>query len=72
MLGEVLPADARRGLNVFLSRGMWTWACMQVAAGARSEQISARSPSRAQPFERCAIIHALAGIAMTINERRTA
>jgi hypothetical protein len=72
MLGEALPADARRGLNVFLNRGMWTWACMLVTAGTQSEQTSPRSPSQAQPFERCTVIHALAGIVMTINERRTA
>jgi hypothetical protein len=51
---------------------MWTWACMLVTAGTQSEQISPRSPSQAQPFERRTVIHALAGIAMTINERRTA
>jgi len=45
---------------------------MLVTAGTQSEQISPGSPSQAQPFERRTVIHALAGIAMTINERRTA
>jgi len=72
MLGQVLPVDARRGLNIFLSRGMWTWACTQAVADPQSALISTASPLQDHPFERSTIIHALVGIVMTINERRTA
>jgi hypothetical protein len=71
MLGEVLPPDARSGLIVFLNRGMWGWARMLAAGAARLEPIPARSSTPAQPFERRAVIYVLAGMAMTLNDRRT-
>jgi hypothetical protein len=71
MLGAHLPVDARRGLNVFLARGMWAWARMMVAVSARPEPIRTRSLPCTQPLERQSVIYALAGMAVTINERRT-
>jgi hypothetical protein len=71
MLGAVLPAEARRGLNVFLNRGMWAWACMLVTAGTRPEPIPTQPPPQARPFERNTVVYALAGMAMTFNKWRT-
>jgi hypothetical protein len=71
-LGELLPPEARSGLFFFLHRGMWGWARALAAGGARQETIPARSPPPAEPFEHRAVIHVLAALAMTINDRRTA
>lgn len=71
MLGEALPPDARSGLVVFLQRGMWGWVRMLAAGTTRLQPIPARSPTPAEPFERRAIIYALARMAMRNNDRRT-
>jgi hypothetical protein len=71
-LGEALPAEARRGLSVFLARGMWVWARMMVPGHAPLEPIITRSSPNAQPIiERQSFIYVLAGMAVTVNERRT-
>jgi hypothetical protein len=72
MLGEALPLEARDGLIVFLHQGMWGWTRMLAARTARPEPIPARSSTSAEPLERRAVIYVLAGMAMTINDRRTA
>lgn len=71
MLGEALPPDARSGLIIFVHRGMWRWVRM-LAESAGLEPISSRSSMPAQFIERRAVIHVLAAMAMTINDRRTA
>jgi len=71
MLGEALRPGDSSGLIAFLHQGMWGWACTLTARTARQEPILARSPTAAEPFERRAVIYVLAGMAMTINDRRT-
>jgi hypothetical protein len=70
MLGEALPPDARSGLIVFLRRGMWSWVSMVAVEPARLEPIPARSSMPAECIERRAVIGLLAGMAMSINDRR--
>jgi len=70
MLGEALPAEARRGLSVFLARGMWAWARMMVPGRAPLDPIGTRSSPYTRSFERQSVIYALAGMAMALNERR--
>jgi hypothetical protein len=70
-LGQALPVEARRGLSVFLARGMWAWARMMVPGRAPPEANVTRSSSNAQPIERQGFIYVLAGMAVTVNERRT-
>ncbi len=72
MLGEALPPDARSGLIIFLHRGMWRWVRMLAVESTGLEPISSRSSMPAQFIERRAVIHVLAAMAMTINDRRTA
>jgi hypothetical protein len=71
MLGEALPPEARSGLIAFLHQGMWGWACTLAARTIRQEPMLARSLTATEPLERRAIIYVLAGMAMTINGRRT-
>lgn len=71
VLGEALPAEARRGLSVFLARGMWAWARIMVQGRAPLDPIGTRSSPYTQPFERQSVIYALAGMAMALNERRS-
>lgn len=70
-LGRALPVEARRGLSVFLARGMWAWARMMVPGRAPSEPNVTRSSSNVPPIERQGFIYVLAGMAVTVNERRT-
>jgi hypothetical protein len=73
MLGEALPPDARSGLNVFLRHGMWEWARTLTLATLGREPLHVSPPSSsnpAEPGERRAVIHLLAAMAMTINDRR--
>jgi hypothetical protein len=75
MLGTALPPDVRAGLVVFLYRGMWAWARMIALdpAGQRSIPASTFRPSNLDgPCERRAVVHLLAGMAMTITDRRQA
>jgi hypothetical protein len=71
MVGDALPPEARSGLIAFLHQGMWGWACTLTARTVRQEPMLARSPTATEPFERRAVIYVLAGMAMTINNRRT-
>jgi hypothetical protein len=70
MLGEVLPPDARSGLIIFLRRGMWSWVRMLTVEPTRLEPIPTRSSMPVELIERRAVIGLLAGMAMTINDRR--
>ncbi len=69
-LGEALPPEARSGLMLFLSRGMWGWARTQTAPSVREESTPAPSPSLVVPHERKAFIHVLAGLAIITPDRR--
>jgi hypothetical protein len=72
MLGEALPPDARSGLIVFLRLGMWEWA-RTLTLGTLGREPLHVSPSSSshptEPGERRAVIHLLAAMAMTINDR---
>jgi hypothetical protein len=73
MLGEALPADARSGLIVFLRHGMWEWARTLTLGPLGREPLHASPSSSSNPMEpgeRRAVIHLLAAMAMTINDRR--
>lgn len=72
MLGELLPPDARSGLIVFLRHGMWEWVRTLTlrTVGREPLQVSPSSSSNpTEPDERRAVIHLLAAMAMTINDR---
>jgi hypothetical protein len=73
MFGEVLPPDARSGLIVFLRHGMWEWARI-LTLGTLGREPLRVSPSFSsnptEPGERRAVIHLLAAMAMTNNDRR--
>ncbi len=74
MLGEALPPDARSGLIIFLHHGMWGWARTLTLApppGRETLHVFRSSSSNpTEPGERRAVIHLLAALAMTINDRR--
>jgi hypothetical protein len=71
MLGQALPPEARSGLIVLLRQGMWRCACRPAAATARPEPFADQTSIPMEPFERRAIVYALAGLAMARNDRRT-
>ena len=66
-LGEALPPEARSGLMLFLRRGMWGWALSLAVANARQEPIYPPTSSPAAPYEREAVIHVFAAMAMSTN-----
>ncbi len=68
-LGEAAPPEARSGLMLVLSRGMWGWARALVAQSVRVEPSPAPSPSLTAPSERQAFIHVLAAMAITTHDR---
>jgi hypothetical protein len=72
MLGEALHPDDRSGLIVFLRHGMWEWA-RTLTLGTRCQEPLHVSPGSLSdpvtPDERRAVIHLLAAMAMTINDR---
>src|SRR5690242_14441633 len=73
MLGAALPPDARSGLIVFLRHGMWEWArtLMLGTLGREPLYVSPSSSSHpTEPDEHRAVIHLLAAMATTINDRR--
>jgi hypothetical protein len=73
MLGEALPPEARSGLIVFLRHGMWEWARTLTLGTLGREPLHVSPSSSAdptEPGERRAVIHLLAAMAMTINDRR--
>jgi hypothetical protein len=71
-LGEPLAPEARSGMYVFLSRGMWAWTRIIAAGSVPLQTIPARSPAPPEPLEHRAVVHVLAAMAMTINDRRAA
>jgi hypothetical protein len=70
-LGQALPPEARSGLIVLLRQGMWRWACRPAAGAARFEPFADQTSIPTEPFERRAVVYALAGLAMARNDRRT-
>lgn len=69
-LGETLAPDARRGLVLFLRRGMWGWAQALVAASAPPSATGASASIATASVERRAVIRLVAALAMhTINPR---
>jgi hypothetical protein len=71
VLGQALPPEARSGLIVLLRQGMWRWACRPAVGRARSEPFTDQTSIPKEPFERRAVVYALAGLAMARNDRRT-
>lgn len=69
-LGEPLPPTARSGLVLFLRRGMWGWAQALVAASSVQQPIYASSLTP-PANKRTAVVHVLATMAMSTNDRRT-
>ena len=69
-LGEALPPEARSGLMLFLSRGMWGWARLLAAPSAREATTHAPATSPTVPRDREAVIHVLAALAMNPHDRR--
>jgi hypothetical protein len=72
MLGEALPPEARRGLMLFLRRGMWGWARrLAVGGSVRQEPQPAPRSDPVEPGERSSIVYVFAAMAMKVNTRRT-
>ena len=69
-LGEALPPEARRGLMLFVSRGMWAWARTLAAQGVCEEPTPSSTPGPTAPCERKTIIHVLASLAIAVRDRR--
>ena len=69
-LGQELPPEARRGLILFLRRGMWGWArTLAMAIASRSQQPSCSpSLSSAAADESRALIHVFAALAMNADQ----
>ena len=73
MLGEALAPEARSGLIVFLRQGMWEWARTLTLGtlGQQTPRVSPSSSSNAtEPGERHTVIHLLAAMVITTNDRR--
>jgi hypothetical protein len=63
-LGEALPPEARRGLTLFLGRGMWGWA-QAVATICVLQQPTCSRTSNAKAPEECrTVIHIFAAMAI--------
>ena len=71
MLGEALPPEGRRGLMLFLRRGMSGWARSLSGASVQREPAAAPSSDPRGPRERNAIVYVFASMAMKVNDRRT-
>lgn len=70
-LGEALPLKARSGLMLFLRRGMWGWAqALTAAASSPREQLYPSSTIWPAHGGHSAVVHVLATIATSIQERR--
>lgn len=71
-LAAALPLMARSGLLLFLRRGMWGWA-QALAATAITPREQNCPSSIAWPLHRghSTVVHVLATIAMSINDRRS-
>lgn len=75
MLGAALPSDSRTGLIVLLCRGMWAWARTIVLdpwPAKTDPGLHCPPPKLDGPYERRAVVHLLAAMAMTITDRRPA
>ena len=72
VLGQALPPEVRSGLIVLLRQGLWRWACRPAAGTLMPAPIPDQPSIPLEPFERRAVIYALAGMAMARNDRRTA
>jgi hypothetical protein len=70
-LGEALPPTARRGLMLFLRRGMWGWAQALAAANLVQQPEHASLLTPPPRSERTAVIHVLATMAMSTHDWRT-
>jgi hypothetical protein len=68
--GEPLPPEARSGLVLFLRRGMWGWARTLPDTCASRGSTPGPSSGPTVPSESEALIHVLAGMAMSSPERR--
>ncbi len=73
MLGEALAPDARSGLIVFLRHGMWEWA-RTLTLGTLGQEpphvFPSSSSNPTEPDERHTVIHLLAAMVITINDRK--
>jgi hypothetical protein len=72
MLGEALSPDARGGLVILLRHGMWEWARTLTLGTLGRGPLHAfprHSSNPTEPDERRTVIHLLAAMAMTINDR---
>jgi hypothetical protein len=68
VLGEALPLMARRGLMLFLRRGMWGWAkVLTAAADSTPEPIDRRPSASSTQGGHGAVVHVLATIATSTN-----
>jgi hypothetical protein len=70
-LGHALPPEARVGLMLFLSRGMWGWARAMAMAGQSMPQRSSGSLALncAPSGESRTLIHIFAAMAISANNR---
>ena len=70
-LGEALPPNARCSFMLFLSRGMWGWACTLAAAtDVREDRAHRPLPDGVSPARHEAIVHVLAALAIATPDRR--
>jgi len=70
--GAALPLMARSGLMLFLRRGMWGWAqALTATASTPREQLYPSSIAWPLHGGHSAVVHVLATIAMSINDRRS-
>ena len=67
VLGDLLPAEARAGLLLFLRRGMCGWARALATAQAPPRPITSRPPKRTIPEEHRAVVHIFAAMIMNAN-----
>lgn len=68
-LGEVLPAEARRGLTLFLRRGMWGWVRAMAITGASQQPTRSPSSNWTAPEEYRAVIYVFAAMAIHADIR---
>lgn len=69
-MGEPLPVEARRGLGLFLRRGMWGWVRALAVAGEPAQPTGLPRSESAPPHLHRAVIQILATMALNSNHRR--
>jgi hypothetical protein len=69
-LGEPLPPEARRGLGLFLRRGMWAWARMPATDGDAAPPKGSPSRPSTAPRPTRAVIRVFAAMALNTNRGR--